>query len=317
MAMFASGEAGVLHLSALAHELGAAHDIATLPQVSEDPDLGETLRHLGLATFRRAAAPLLDLVEASCRKTIEQDPGAREQIGAFILATSSLGKPDTYQDGFRQLHARLGLRRAIPIGLFGSECSNLGTAIGLAVDMIRAGRISTALVVTADIADDRTRIMPGLASVYSDGAASCLVGRASGAGLQLEALSLHSSVDMARIDPRGNVLAYLRGSMNGALAAVRACLAECHGEISQFRRIVLGNYNQSVLNTYATQLQVSPRDIYGDNVATVGHCYSADLLVNAKRLLDEDLLRDNERTLWISSGHNTWGAMAIRRCGVA
>jgi 3-oxoacyl-[acyl-carrier-protein] synthase III len=297
----------------LAHALGAPGAVAELPELAGNSDAAATLHHLGLLRYARSAEAPTVLAQQSCERTLARAGLPRQAVSALLLATSSFDRQPDLREGFAALPARLGLERAMPFGLFGSECSNLLTALRLAADLVRAGGHEHVLVATTDVCGPGPRLMGGFVSVFSDGAASCLVSRRRpGPGFVMEAVALASSPVMWDVTARANLMAYLKGSMNGAAEAVRRCLSQAGWAASGVTHFITGNYNRSVLRTYASQLGLPEEKTFLDNVGRLGHAYAADPLVNLTDLEQGGALRPGDRCLLLGSGQTTWGAAAVR-----
>jgi 3-oxoacyl-[acyl-carrier-protein] synthase III len=299
-------------LRSIAWELGASADLSELPEIQQDPDKAITLQHLGIARFGRSDLSVADLAGRSCTRTLERARLAGADIDSFVYASTSFAREENYRGGLRRAHAALGLASAYPVGLFGSECANLPAALQVAADQVAAGRVRRALVVTTDRGEAGSRLMDGMVSVFSDGAASCLIEDGGERGYLLEAITLHVATGMADVEPRKNLIAYLKGSMDGAVKTVRRCAAEVDAQMSDFKHVVMGNYNRSVLRTYAGQLGLNEGQIYAANVAAHGHVYAADPLIGLQSLVDDGQVRRGDRCLLLGSGLGTWGAIAVR-----
>jgi 3-oxoacyl-[acyl-carrier-protein] synthase-3 len=301
-----------LVMSGLAYDLGTETPIASLPELKEDPDLETTLRHLGLGSYRASPFGVTELASRACAETLRQTRIDPADVEALVFTTMSLRSAETYRKGFRALHAGLGLRRAMPLGIFGAECADLPLALRVAADMILARGLSNVLVVTSDVAGTERRLMDGMVSVFSDGAASCLLSGKGVRGYAIEAIAHHCSIDMWDVDPRTNLMAHLKGGTAGSAEAVRRALSESGTQPADYQRLLTGNYNRSVLRTFASQLGFADEQMFADNVARVGHAYSADTLINLKNLRAAGGLADGERALMLGSGPNAWGVTAVR-----
>jgi 3-oxoacyl-[acyl-carrier-protein] synthase-3 len=182
----------------------------------------------------------------------------------------------------------------------------------MAADMIGSRRLRHVLVVTSDRGQDPGRLMGGMVSVFGDGAASCLLSADSDDGFLIEGSALHCSPDMADVDMSKNLIASLKGSMNGASAAVRACLTSTGLAAERFHSLITGNFNHSVLKTFSAQLGFPLERVFSANVGRFGHCFAADTLVSLQTLVDRQALTPGDRCLLLGTGNNTWGAIAVR-----
>jgi 3-oxoacyl-[acyl-carrier-protein] synthase-3 len=299
------------YLHGLAYTLGQLVPLESLPELQQAPDQLETLRALGLERFALAEQLAPDLALESARSTLQRHGISGEEVDAVVYATSTFWQEDAYRGRLRHFFHALGLSRAFPLCLFGSECSNVMTAIHTARALLRERGLRRVLVVSADCAMPGRRVMGGLASVFSDGAVSFLLGTEPGT-LRLDDVALHASPGMWDVEPETNLVAFLRGNVSGAMHAVAACRAATGAEPDDFSLVLTGNYNESVLKTFRYALKLQRERQYVDNVARFAHSYSADTLIN---LLDcyEARLPPGARALLLATGHSTWGALSITR----
>jgi 3-oxoacyl-[acyl-carrier-protein] synthase III len=234
-----------------------------------------------------------------------------EDVDAVVYATSTFWQPDMYRQRLRHFFHALGLSRAFPHYIFGSECSNVMTALETALALLRAQQLRHVLVVTSDCATPGRRVMGGLASVLSDGAATFLIGTEPGQFL-VDKLALHASPAMWDLEVETNLVAFLRGNVAGAMQVVRDCRTALSMEMDEFKVILTGNYNESVLKTYRFALKFPRERQFLGNLARFAHSYSADTLIN---LLDchQAHLPVQGRALLLATGQSTWGALVVTR----
>ena len=299
-------------LHGLASVLGGIKGIDDLAEVRENQPVRRTLWHLGIRNYAESHLTVTELARQSCAETLRQTELKGSDIGAFIFATTTLCREQNYRRGLRELQAALGLSRCVPIGVFGSECSNLMTALQLAQDALRSRKIEHVLVVTADRAESGSRVMNGLASVLSDGAASAILSRSGDSGFELEEVFLHSAPDLDYDAQSGDGFAYLKAMMAGVVTPFRSCLQARDLQPWQLAKVITGNYNLSVLRTYGVALEIGGRLVFDGNVSRFAHCCAADTLINLVDCANQSLFHPNDRCVLLGSGANTWGAALVR-----
>jgi 3-oxoacyl-[acyl-carrier-protein] synthase III len=312
MSATVNGRRTAVVLHAVAHQLGELSPVQELAELARVPDVAESLSHLGLQQYARSRLSVAELALASCLESLRLSRLDAAAIDALVFATSTLGAEGDCRRGLRWLHGQLELNNAHPIGLFGSECSNAPTAVRLAMDILLARGLNHALVVLADGAGGGSRVMDGFASVFSDGAASCLVSTDRSVGYAIESAQLHCTSSLWDVTAANNRIAYMKGSAAGMSRAFEACLADLACEREQLARVITGNYNRSVLNTFAFQLGIQSHQMYQDNLPRFAHCYAADLLINLHTLRASGGLGEGQMAVLLGTGLNTWGAVGIR-----
>jgi 3-oxoacyl-[acyl-carrier-protein] synthase III len=72
--------------------------------------------------------------------------------------------------------------------------------------------------------------------------------------------------------------------------------------------MIANNLAKSILEMFAGQAGIPFRRVYTDNVASYGHVYAADGLMN----LDDCAVEKGDAVLVATNGTCNWGAMVLR-----
>jgi 3-oxoacyl-[acyl-carrier-protein] synthase-3 len=288
-----------VYLSAARYELGeieADHTtIADLParartfRMAPDPKLwgwGKVRR-----TERGTARLAIDSGQASLRAAgidaaavdavalcSTRFPGGAESHGAFVSEIlTGLGTPD-----------------AAFVGITLNRCTNLLAGIDVAEALVASGRHRTVLVVTTDRIDDESTRMENFA-LFSDGAASCLVGADSRGEPAYQILGCASAQRAADLDWSHEISADLSRAVNEAL------LKPAGLTVDQIDALLHNNLFTPLVVLKERLAGFTPRQLYTDNIPRVGHCFAADPLINLVDRAAAGRVRDGAHYLLAAS----------------
>jgi 3-oxoacyl-[acyl-carrier-protein] synthase III len=303
-----------ISFGSIGRALGTRRSIRELPELAGQPQNLQTLQETGIESYLESDEPASALAIRAGASSLAQSGLAGDAIDAVVYATTTFRDPDLYGIEFRRVQHALGLTRAYPVGLFGSECANNVVAVQVAQGLLMTG-FENVLVITTDTAPRNARVMFALVSVFSDGAASMLLSRSVPQQYNLRGCYLHTTPEMWDVDPVQHLMAFLKGSAAG-FAATGAGLAKSTGiPLSRFKKFFNNNYNLGVQRTIKTTLELTDDQVYYENIPRNGHIYAADAPSNLRDASEKGLVSEGDLCVVLSSGHNTWGGLALQRTG--
>src|SRR5262249_49980061 len=269
----------VCSLEAIAYALGDLRDIGEIRELREEPDTLAALRASGLERYSVTDRSPLDQAERSLVQTLAQRR-SREPIEAVIYASESPWSEALYVQLNRML-VRVGLRDAYPIGLSLSGCTNFSTAIRLAAGLIHAEGLHNILVVCSDRAPENGRrtMRPGVC-VFSDGAVSCMVGRAGTGEFDVLRIGHENAPEMGEFNLEQDAAGLVMGIVDGVRKAVQRALVPIGHEPEHMRRLLLGNFCRHIAGMYANLSGFSEEQCFFDNIPRFAHTYAGDPLIN-------------------------------------
>jgi 3-oxoacyl-[acyl-carrier-protein] synthase-3 len=264
---FLSGPAFSVGTPRLLDELEIAGEID-----SEDMNL---FRERGLERYCDDDRPLSEACIATVLLTLEKTSLRPSQIDAIVFANSSSSWTSAEEKDLLGAFAAAGFDRKIILGLHMQACSALNCALRVASDMLRQSTGKNVLVVVFGRAKGPGERV-GPATVFSDGAASCVVSSERGPFhiLASEALTTPNLASLPFGDARLMTLAYKE-----LCHMARSILAKTHIAPAQLRGVFGSNTNCGSLELIAEAAGVNQRTIYKEDLSKYGHVFACDNLI--------------------------------------
>lgn len=242
-----------------------------------------------LTTYRMVNEGMGDKTIASMRRSIQDALIKPSDVDAVIFCTSANAKMIS-NDRHNVAHLLRGTScsNAYPIGLTLSTCAGFQTGLQISESLLRDAAFSNILLVLVEGFSPDCQTFVGQNSrdtpsyVCSDGVASCVISNKPEAEYLL--LSVALGVNVGLVEPsqkegdEDRVIEYLdllRATYSESLRK-----ASVSGE--QIRKYFMGNYFRPVVDSFCDALRIGSNLLFRDNICRVGHCYSADNLINLK-----------------------------------
>ena len=189
-----------------------------------------------------------------------------------MLFRSFPGSEIEYINYNARIHESLELKNAFPIGITLNNCISFMSAIVMAESMVRSETYNNILIITADKVYDESMRFNNFA-LLSDSAASCLVTCREVPGLEIVS---------ARFGVSQNPITSNHGQDEPSLYGriLKEVLDDSPISLSDISKVFCNNIFRPVTQLKETRLGFSRRQLYLDNVARCGHCFSADTLIN-------------------------------------
>lgn len=300
-------------IAAIAYELGELRDIGEIEELRNEPEMLAALRSGGVERYSVTTRSPLEQAELCLRKTLAQCGSETGPIEAVVYASESSWSVSQYAL-LNAMLVRLGLRNAYPVGVSLSGCTNFSTAIRVAAGLIRAEGLHNVLVVCSDKApQDGTRTMRPGVCVFSDGAASCLIGRAGAGEFDVLQIGHENSPEMGEFNLEKDAAGLIMGIIDGVRKAVERALLPLGKQPADIRRLLLGNFARHIATMYASLSGFSDEQCFFDNIPRFAHTYAGDPLIN---------LCDSHRRIPLNSGDlcvllgiavTSWGVLVLRK----
>jgi 3-oxoacyl-[acyl-carrier-protein] synthase III len=302
------------YISAISYVLGELLPISELPELAQDPVMLQSFRALGLERYSRERRAAYELAEVAARGTLRKSGLAPSEVDLLVYASDTPPMKRYYGADIRRLCAELGIVKAYPVGLFLSECANAQVALRIASDWIAGGRASAALVVSADTGvDGYSRVWPHV-TVLSDGGSAFLLTRDKPAeGFELIDTAHFTNPDVATLDTSTQMLEYFRGIVAGVRAVTKDVLARSRLSQTDVRKVIVNNYNLSVIRTYVSQMGFDLSQVYTKNLPRFAHTYASDAFINLHDAAAEQWFAPNDMVIALGTATVTWGASVLRR----
>lgn len=227
----------------------------------------------GWGSYFKSDGDIFELGIKSARQTLARSTVSADDIDFVMFCSTCFpGDEIEYINYNVRVSQGLGLKKAFPIGVTLNNCISFISAVVMAESMIRSGIYNNILVITADKVYDESIRFNNFA-LLSDSAASCVVTRQEVAGLQIVTSRFGVSEDPMTSNHGKDEPELYGRILNELLDAGGTRL----GDVS---KVFCNNIFRPVTQLKETRLGFSRRQLYLDNVARCGHCFSADTLIN-------------------------------------
>ncbi|MEK2491097.1 3-oxoacyl-[acyl-carrier-protein] synthase III C-terminal domain-containing protein [Kitasatospora purpeofusca] len=288
-------------ISAIGYECGDLRPVSDLAGTTT-ADISPLVTEI--VHFRESRREIWDLAAAAAERTL-----ATADRPDLVLYVSE-NDPDTTGSLARILD-RLGLNDVEHLALSGQDCGNLVPAVRVASDALASGRCERVLLLLADRAEGRDRIMASGLSVFSDGAAACLLSggpEPAGPRLRVEAAGSRTAVRPADAEPAEQGLLSTVRLASGTVTDLLDTLGRTRAD---FRYAILPNYRPAAQKFLLAAMRIPPDRLLLGPVTELGHCFSADLLITLHRLAASGALDPGDRLLLATGGPYSWSALAV------
>ena len=221
-------------------------------------------------TERSLEAMAIDSGSASLR-TAGIDPSSVE---ALVLCCTKVPGPARGHGRFVEtILTGIGLGDIPFYGLNLNRCTNVLAALDVASAFVTSGRYRRVLVITTDrVVDEADRMLPY--ALLSDGAASCVLAADSAGQNCYQLVACASAQETRSLDWCNEISADLARRVNDSL------LGPFGLAVGDVAGLMHANIFKPLLVMKELQAGFTPRQIYTDNIARVGHCFAADPLIN-------------------------------------
>jgi 3-oxoacyl-[acyl-carrier-protein] synthase-3 len=246
-------------------------DIPRLPELAAAFHLVPDPGLWGWGTIRVTRRDLADLAADTARATLRA--AGAEKADALVLCSTR--PPADHGRFVAAVLTRAGLGDIPFYGQGLNQCVNLLAGLDIARSFVLGGRYRAVLVVTVDAVAEGGDPMSPFA-LFSDGAAGCLV--AADPGLEpaacYEIVGCAAAQDAAALDGSAQISSDLAREVNDRLLAppglkLGHVTALCH--LNLFKPLLVMKERQAGFRE---------DQLYLDNIGRIGHCFSADPLIN-------------------------------------
>jgi 3-oxoacyl-[acyl-carrier-protein] synthase III len=306
---------GVKHfLAGLAYSIGRIRPIDALAEEeSVSVELLTTLKSRGLKNFCEDSRTIPEMCLASAMQTLAATNLTPSQIHAVVFTSSNsdgLVTDDDETGLFAALHAAGFIKTRI-IGLTLQACSACGEALQIACDLVNDPTKNALIIVFGK--KKTNRLGPQANTVFSDGAASCIVSSDSG---DFEICASESMINtyLGSMGRSGNVTQTHVGLLDLRELSRRVC--EKSGVKAKAMRAFFGtNASRGHLNFMAQAAGMPPGKVYEDDIAEYGHLHSCDNLISLKNYSTKNTLVANDHLMLTAWSSHVVSAAVLRYIG--
>lgn len=227
----------------------------------------------GWGSYFKTEGDIFDLGIKSARQTLAASGVSADDVDFVMFCSTCFpGNEIEYINYNVRIQKSLELKKAFPIGITLNNCISFMSAIVMAQHLVLSGTYNNVLIITADKVYDESLRFNNFA-LLSDSAASCMVSRREVAGLQICSAGFGVSQDPMTSN-HGKDEPELYGRI------LQNVLADAATPLNEVSKVFCNNIFRPVTQLKEIRLGFSRRQLYLDNVARCGHCFSADTLIN-------------------------------------
>jgi len=252
------------------HEYNEAENFTTVMSEHRIPDMPELM---GFGHYRKTSQDILSLAISSAKKTLSKAELSGSKVDVVLFCSTNFGVIEgDGREYVYQLCKQLNLTRAYPMGITLNNCTAFLSAIKMAEAMLNSDHYENILVVTADkVYDESQRCIHY--GIFSDAAASCIVSNNIRNGYPIVSTNFRSDY---------RLIADSQGLNDDELYAdvQRGLLQSPSYAISEIKKAFTSNIFVPITRAKESRAGLTDEQLYFDNVADKGHCFSADALIN-------------------------------------
>ncbi|MFV2104395.1 3-oxoacyl-[acyl-carrier-protein] synthase III C-terminal domain-containing protein [Micromonospora sp. LOL_024] len=287
--------------------IGYAHgDRRSISDLGDEAAVELTAAQHGLADYRHSDLPPWQLAVQAGERSLATAGGSPDLL--LYISENDSDRPDS----LARINNRLGLAGIDHLAVSGHGCGNLGPALQVARDALRGGTYRRILLLLADRAVTGSRLMNSGMSIFSDGAAACMVTDGTAAGDDGLRFSVHGISVRTRSGGDAGLGEMDMLSLVELAGGGVADLLQATGQRPEdFRHVVFGNYRIFSQHFLAAATGVPTERLLIGPIAEYGHCFSADILVTLDRYAAQGRVAPGDHLLAAATGPHSWSTLAI------
>lgn len=224
----------------------------------------------GWGSVYRTTSSYVQLAVKCAQKSLAEI-SAQEVDTIIFCSTSIPADPDEQTQLLCTLAESLSLNHVEIVGVTLGRCTNLLKGLRLAQARINSGQSRQILVIASDCIMNERKRLENFA-LFSDGAASCLVCHREELGPGFDIIASAEKQDTCLI-PQGLSAELAKAVNQQIFNETKFTLADVH-------KLFHTNVYFPLCNLKERQAGYSVEQLFMDNITRVGHCFSADPLIN-------------------------------------
>lgn len=292
-----------IYLSAISFEHGEPRSLAALGE----PAAAElSSPEHGLLSYRVCDQETWQLAVPVGERTLAMSAHAPDLL--IYVSESDL---DT-ADSLIRITRELGLPGLNYISVRGHGCGNLGPALRVAADALYTRRYARVLLILADRVIEGSRIMPNGLSVFSDGAAACMVTRdahkSTGTKIKVCALTTKNYAQITPPATGGTSMLDIAATAADAMTDILRTTSFCQED---FKYVLFANYRIISQKFLTSAMGFPVEQLLLGSIGCYGHCFSADILVTLGLCTKSGSISSGDRLLASATGSNSWSVMVV------
>ena len=257
---------------------------------------------------------LLGLLDASLRQIVPAEPAARARIKYVFHCHST---PCVVPPGAKvmsELKAKYGISHAISIGIGQEQCSAPISLLLLCAKLLEREREDAQiLIVMGELAfHPKLQFIPG-ASILGDASAACLVGKQQGQNQLLALAQRKFRVTDLSVGLLNTMPSAASDYGDELIKVVNEALLKAALSIDDISVVLVHNVNTISWKFFAKNFPCAIDKLFLENVAKIGHCFTADPFINYCDASEQGRLKKGDIYLMVSVGRRSTYAAAVFR----
>jgi 3-oxoacyl-[acyl-carrier-protein] synthase III len=281
-----SALSGGIGVRSIAFHWGEQYPIAELPQLAQDPKRLAAFEARGFKKYTRSALTLQDQAVRCCKATLRRAQLTPADIDAVVIGYAEHRWFDDLQERLGgDILRGLGMPNTHVVGVTLGGCTNYTSLLRMARSLVISEGYRHVLVVETNKchADGHDRLVMPDASVFSDGAASCVVTR------ERPEFLLRSLAQVTTPVPP-NWLIGGRASVAHRVASSRfvfeRALRQAGVVRDDIKQFFFPNHGTHMQGVYVARLGIPVARLHTDNLYWIAHPWSADTIINLQSYTD-------------------------------
>jgi 3-oxoacyl-[acyl-carrier-protein] synthase-3 len=304
-------------LSGVAYSVGTPQSIESLREIEDiSEEVLKDLKERGLRNFYQDSRTIPEMCISTAEETLKLTGLKHEEIDVILLATSNAAWVNTLdaETDLFSVFRKSGFVRTRLIGLALQACSAFGEAARIAADLISGQNpAKNVLIILFGRKETPSRIGPAASTIYSDGAASCIVSANHGS-FEICASESVFNIHLGAMGRLGNLDQFVGGVQD--ITGISKNVLEKAGLQPQDISVLFCTNGSLVhLRVMGNAAKIAPERVYNEDVARFAHVYSCDNLISLKNYSMEKTLAPDSYYLLLGWSPHIVSAAILRYVG--
>ncbi|WP_187436076.1 hypothetical protein [Bradyrhizobium hipponense] len=302
-------------VSSICYSVGEIRPIEALVALGmADQNTIESLAARGIQNFCEDCRPAHDMCTSCIADTLAESGLQPADIGAVVLG-HSMAKWDLKEEqAFLSALAAMGFSRSQIFGVSMQACTVANAALDLARLLVSSTfGPKNVLVIIFGKDSEGNRLAPQAATLFSDGAVSCIVSSGSGT---LEIVGAASLTDPALAALEWSELSFPKYLVSGVMSLRKVCESVyAQGRISarEIAAVFATNGSSIYLQMIGSASGVADNHVYRENLPRYAHVYGCDSLIGMRDRMRAQDFKSGEYVISVAWAPNVASACLLRR----
>lgn len=309
-------------LSGAAYSMGTLQPIENLMEIEGiSAEVLNELKGRGLRNFYQDSRSIPEMCMSTAEETLRLTAVEPEEVDVILLATSNADWVNTLdaETHLFSVFRKSGFIRTRLIGLSLQACSAFGEAARIASDLATGQNpAKNVLIIHFGRKETPSRLGPAASTVYSDGAASCMVSAsqmsADHGSFEICASESIFNIHLGAMGRLGNMDQFV-GGVHDITEISKRVLQKTGIQPQDISTLFCTNGSLVHLRVMANAAQVAPDKVYNKDVARFAHVYSCDNLISLKNYSEEMPLTPGSHYLLLEWSPHVVSAAVLRYAG--